>query len=141
MESQWTVSPALSPTTTYYWRVKAKNSCGSSSWSKVWKFKTKPTITVTSPNGSENWQAGTTQTINWTYTGKPGSYVKIELFKGGTWKSTIKASKPIGSNGSGYHNWTIPVNQKAGCDYQIKITSTTNSIVKDKSEGNFCIYQ
>jgi hypothetical protein len=138
------ISPALSPTTTYYWRVKAKNTCGSSAWSEVRWFKTKPTITVVSPNGSpttENWQVGTTQIINWTYTGKPSSYVKIELFKAGILKSTIKASISIGSNGSGYHNWTIPVNQKLGCDYKIKITSTTNSIVKDKSDANFCIVQ
>jgi Cohesin domain/Kre9/KNH-like N-terminal Ig-like domain len=142
--SQWTVTPALNHTSTYYWRTKAKNSCGSSAWSEVWSFKTKPTITVVSPNGSppqENWQAGTTQTISWTYTGNPGPYVKIELFKAGIAKSTLKASKAIGTNGSGYYNWTIPVNQKAGCDYQIKITSTTNSIVKDKSDGYFCIYQ
>jgi hypothetical protein len=143
-DSEWTVSPALSPTTTYYWRVKAKNSCGSSAWSEVGSFKTKPTITVVTPNGSptpENWQAGTTQIISWTYTGNPGGYVKIELFKAGILKSTIKASKSIGINGSGYHNWTIPVNQKAGCDYKIKITSTTNSIVKDKSDANFCFVQ
>jgi Dockerin type I domain/Bacterial TSP3 repeat len=38
--SQWTVSPALSLHTTYYWRVRAINSCGDSSWSDIWSFTT-----------------------------------------------------------------------------------------------------
>ena len=40
-----------------------------------------PSITVSVPNGGEPWAAGTTQTIRWTYTGSPGTYVRIELYK------------------------------------------------------------
>ena len=40
-----------------------------------------PTITVASPNGGESWQAGTTHAIQWTYTGDPGSTVKIEAYR------------------------------------------------------------
>jgi hypothetical protein len=139
--SQWTVTPALSPSTTYYWKVKAKNSCGSSAWSEIWKFKTNPTITVVSPNGGDNWQAGSTQTIQWTYTGNAGQYVKIELFKSGELNSTITPSTSIGSAGTGSYDWSIKPTQQTGCDYKVKIISTTNSIIKDKSDGTFCIYQ
>jgi hypothetical protein len=38
--STWTVSPALSQGTQYYWRVKANNSCGSGSWSSIRNFTT-----------------------------------------------------------------------------------------------------
>ncbi|MCS7313163.1 MAG: endopeptidase, partial [Acidobacteria bacterium] len=38
--SQWTVSPALSPATTYYWRARAVNSCGAGGWSATWSFTT-----------------------------------------------------------------------------------------------------
>ncbi len=38
--SQWTVSPALSGATTYYWRARAVNSCGAGSWSATWSFTT-----------------------------------------------------------------------------------------------------
>jgi len=93
-------------------------------------------ITVTSPNGGEIWQAGTTRTISWTYTGSPGSAVKIELYKGGYYHSTITSSTSIGS---GSYNWTIPSTQTPGTDYKIKVTSTTNSAYYDYSDNNFTI--
>ena len=43
-----------------------------------------PSITVTSPNGGESWKRGTSHTLTWSYTGTPGSYVKIMLVKGTT---------------------------------------------------------
>ena len=51
-------------------------------------------ITVTFPNGGENWTRGTTQTIRWNSSGSPGAYVKIELLKAGIFNRTIIASTP-----------------------------------------------
>ena len=48
-----------------------------------------PTITVVTPNGGENWAAGSTQTITWTYTGNPGSAVKIDLYQAGLFSTNI----------------------------------------------------
>jgi hypothetical protein len=96
-------------------------------------------ITVTFPNGGESWQAGSTQTIKWTYTGDPGPSVKIELLKGTSVNSTITSNTSIGSNGSGSYNWTIPTTQTTGSDYKIRITSTSNSSYTDTSDGNFTI--
>ena len=45
-----------------------------------------PSITVTSPNGGEIWERGTSKTI----AGSPGSTVKIVLLKGGNEVGTIK---------------------------------------------------
>jgi predicted phage tail protein len=39
----------LSNGTTYYWRVNASNSVGSSSWSAVWSFSTANAITLSAP--------------------------------------------------------------------------------------------
>jgi len=41
-ESQWTVTEALSGGTTYFWRVRALDPCGSSSWSPTRKMGTAP---------------------------------------------------------------------------------------------------
>ena len=62
---------------------------------------------VTTPNGRETWVAGSTQTISWSYTGSPGSYVKIELLKGGVLNLVISSSSSIGSGGSGSYAWII----------------------------------
>jgi hypothetical protein len=98
-----------------------------------------PTISVTSPNGGESLTAGSTQTVRWSYSGNPGSNVKIELFKGGVVTTTINYSTSIGSAGSGSYNWSIPSNQVSGSDYQIKVTSTTNSAYSDISDSVFTI--
>jgi len=98
-----------------------------------------PGIAVTSPNGSETWQAGTIGTITWTYTGNTGSSVRIELLKNGTLNSTIAASAAIGTNGSGSYNWAIPPTQTQGTDYTIRITSTSSGSVTDTSNGVFTI--
>ena len=105
-----------------------------------------PTITVTSANGGETWQAGTTHTIQWTYTGDPGSNVKIELLKAipGAGppiyeKTTIIESTPIGSGGAGSYSWAIPPSQPVGSDYKIVVTSTTNSSYTDISDNYFSI--
>ena len=96
-------------------------------------------ITVSVPNGGESWEAGKTYTIRWTYTGNPGTYVKIELFKGGSLNRTITSSTSKGSGGNGLYNWTIPATQAGGTDYKIKVTSTTNSSYTDTSDNNFII--
>ena len=93
-----------------------------------------PTITVTAPTGTDNWETGSRKTISWSYTGNPGSYVKVELLKGGSVNSTITSSYSVGTNGSGSYSWTIPSAQASGNDYQIKITSTTNSSYTDTSD-------
>lgn len=97
---------------------------------------TNSTITVAYPNGGETWQAGNPQTINWTYSGNLGQYVKIELYKGAALNRTVVSSTPV-VNGS--FSWTIPPDVAFGTDYLIKITSTSASSVSDMSNGYFTI--
>jgi YVTN family beta-propeller protein len=98
------------------------------------KFITpKTSITVISPNGGENWRAGTSQVIRWKYTGNPGNNVKIEVLKGG--RSIISF---ITSTGSGSSDWFIPKTQVPGNDYKVRISST-NSAYDNSSAGNFTI--
>lgn len=95
-----------------------------------------PTITVSSPNGGESWAKGTVREIKWTYTGSPGSYVKIELLKNGVLNRLIASST---ANDKSFW-WPIPSGQTVGSDYKIRITSTSNSAYKDVSNNNFRIY-
>jgi hypothetical protein len=96
--------------------------------------ETPKTIQVIAPNGGETWTLGSNQTILWSYTGDINN-VKIELYKGGTYDSTISASTI--NNGS--FSWTIT--QNTGTTYKIKITDTANNTVWAESNNSFSIVE
>ena len=133
----------LTASTTYYYRVRAYSAAGDSLYSNQASATTltppPPTITITSPDGVETWAAGSTRTISWTYTGNPGPYVKIELFKDGVLSWTISSSRAIGTGGTGSYSWAVPSTQVSGIDYRIKITSTTDAAYTDTSNADFTI--
>ena len=72
-------------------------------------------ITVTTPNGGENWFVTQSYEIVWTddITGN----VKIELFKAGDFNSTIVSSTPSISP----FLWNIAESIITGSDFKIKI--------------------
>lgn len=95
-------------------------------------------ITVTSPNGGENWLAGTSHTISWDYEGNIGTAVKIELYDGNTPALTIADSTPAGNGSSGSYVWFIPSNQTTGTNYTIKVSSVSSS-TNDSSNSAFSL--
>jgi len=92
-----------------------------------------PNITVLSPNGSETWQLGTSQSITWS--DNIAENVKIDLYKAGTFNSTIISS--VASSGT--YSWTLPTTLTAGSDYKIRITGVTTTSLYDESNANFTI--
>ncbi len=95
-------------------------------------------ITVAVPNGGEVYHIGDILLMSWTYTGTPGSTVKIDVFKGPTILKTLTGI-PIGSSGSGSYSVTIPSSTPVGSDYKIRVTSTSNAAYTDMSDGPFTI--
>ncbi|HWR98199.1 MAG TPA: Ser-Thr-rich GPI-anchored membrane family protein, partial [Candidatus Methanoperedens sp.] len=91
-------------------------------------------IRVVSPNGGEQWLAGSTHTISWTTTGG-GPTVRIDLFKGETRNSVIVASAP----NSGAYAWTIRNEQNPGADYTVRVTSLANAQVAGESAEAFTL--
>ncbi len=94
---------------------------------------------MTSPNGGETWQRGTSHTVTWDYSGSPGSRVKIVLLKGGIEVGTISDSTSIGSGGHGSYTWPIYLSGSTGSDYKVKIQSLSQPNIKDTSNNNFII--
>jgi hypothetical protein len=94
-----------------------------------------PRITVTSPNGGENWQRGTSQNITWNSVGSVGPDVRIDLYKGGVLNLKIISS----TDNNGSYDWSIPLDQTIGSDYMIKITSASNPAIFDDSDDYFSI--
>ena len=100
---------------------------------------TTPSITVISANGGEVWYKNTNHVITWSYTGTPGSTVKIVLLKGGVEVGTIAQSVPVGSSGKGSYSWSVLPTLTSGNDYKFSIQSTSQTTVKDISNANFII--
>jgi len=135
----WTIPANQAPGTNYRIRVTSTSNGAYTDTSDSDFSITAPTITVVSPNGGETLTAGSTQTIRWSYTGDPGSYIKIQLLKEGVVNRTIKTVISKGSGGNGSCLWLIPSTQVSASDYQIKITSLRNSSYSDTSDSNFTI--
>jgi 5-hydroxyisourate hydrolase-like protein (transthyretin family) len=98
-----------------------------------------PSIAVTSPNGGETWQRGTTRTVAWDYSGSPGSTVKIMLVKGTTEVGTIVASTSIGTSGKGSYSWPVYSSGSTGSDYKVSVQSINQPTVKDSSNNYFSL--
>ena len=77
-------------------------------------------VTVTSPTGSDDWEAGTTHNITWNYTNGMDDNVKIELFKASFLVLTLTESVDITV---GTYSWEVPYNIQGDTDYRIKITA------------------
>lgn len=90
-------------------------------------------IMITSPNGGEILNRNEAFEIKWH--DNLSENVKIELFKDGSFNSTIVSSTP--SDGS--YLWTIPIVPE-GDDFQIKISSVVMpALHKDMSDGDFTL--
>lgn len=127
---------AIAPSGTKYVRIEFMLFGRGASWFDnifLEESGVTPSISVTSPNGSENWLVGSTHNITWSTVGSVGN-VKIDLMKGGIFDRVIVSSV----SGSSY-SWSIPSGVASGNDYKIKVTSTTNSSVSDSSNSNFTI--
>ena len=93
-----------------------------------------PNITVTSPNGGENWEPGSSHSITWSSSNLPGSYVAIQLYRSGS--SSFISNSTIDD---GNYTWSIPNSQTESDYYQVKIYSTTAPDIYDISDNNFSI--
>ena len=122
--------------------LQAYNSDGYTSTRKTgYITATSPlsTLTVTSPNGGETWQRGTAHTVAWSYTGSPGSMVKIVLLKAGVEVGTISANTSTGSGGSGSYLWNINPSGSTGNDYKVRISSISQPAISDPGNNTFTI--
>jgi hypothetical protein len=95
-------------------------------------------VTVTAPNGGESWARKSAHTVQWSYTGSPGTSVRIKLLRNASVVSTIAKSVSIGSGGQGSYTWTPPGRLAAGGGYQVSVTVIGTSIA-DTSNATFAL--
>jgi len=130
-ESRYTWSSAA-PNTTYYYRVKITNDSGDSDWSTGTFATVPPMVEVTVPNGGENWRRGLDYFIKWN--DNIDEDVVLEVYKGGTFVKTIDTVSSIGA-----YEWEVDLSLEPGCDYSIKVKSSTNGALFDMSDDDFSI--
>jgi len=88
---------------------------------------------VISPNGSEMWNRGRVYEIKWLSDIPSSPTVKLELYKGSSFKIPIISSTP--NNGS--YNWLIPETLEIGNDYKVKIILNGYPEIDDFGDLNF----
>lgn len=115
----WTIQPTQALGTDYKIKITNLSNMADYDFSDNYFVIRGPSITVTSPNGGENWARGTTHIIKWDRTGNTGKPVKIELFRGDKLSLTISSE----TSNDGSYRWIVPLSQTLDSNYKIKITS------------------
>jgi len=136
-----TLSPSVS--TLYYFKAKACNNYGCSSWGKVVDMQVIiPSITVNSPNGGEKWVSGETYDVTWTSVGVDKITLRVNYGSG-----YLGLGATIPSTGAdatlGKFTWQIAPNLPyvPGDNLKIKITDDSNSTIYDESDNFFSIVE
>jgi len=115
--------------------IIAANTWSDSTWMDVYLLKIElfPGITITSPNGGEEWQADSTHDITWTsYKTSGGVKIEYSLNNGIDWIEIIASTPDDGS-----HPWTIPDTFSVNCSVKV---SDTNGSLSDISDSVFTIF-
>jgi len=126
----WTIPNT--PAATCLVKVSDTSGTASDTSDAVFTIAVLRTVTVTAPNGGENWEATSSHLITWTSTGSIAN-VKIEYStnNGSSWNTIIESTGNTGS-----YNWTIPNTPAATCLVKVSDTSGTAS---DTSDAVFTI--
>ncbi|HEX2869111.1 MAG TPA: Ser-Thr-rich GPI-anchored membrane family protein [Ignavibacteriales bacterium] len=123
----------LSQGNTYHFRIMAENQAG-----KVYgddkTFTTDGiTLTLTSPSGSEYWQAGSQKSISWRSKNVAGINISYSSDNGQTW-TAIAAAVPTSQRS---YTWTVP--GQASSKYKVRITDVSNTQLNATSNA-FIVY-
>jgi len=124
----WLIPSGLDSTD--YYQIKIT----STSYSNIYDYNgyfsiNERKITVNSPYAGETWYKGETYTITWTSV-NAGNYVSIELYKDGSYYSTIISN----TSNDGSYSWQIPTDPTSSSSCKIKIKSLVYSNLYGISE-------
>ncbi|MDD2230734.1 MAG: Ser-Thr-rich GPI-anchored membrane family protein [Candidatus Cloacimonetes bacterium] len=133
----WTLPTALPPGADYKVKISSLSNTSVTDYSDSYFTIAAATLTLTSPNGAENWQMGTIHAITWSAANLSGN-LKLELFRGTSATAELTISSSV-STGNATLNWTIPSSLTPATDYRMKITSLTNTNLFDYSNNYFSI--
>jgi len=84
-------------------------------------------LTITSPNGGENWQVTSSHDITWTSSGTSGTvHIEYSTNTGSNWSDVIASTSDDGT-----HPWTVPNTPSGNCLVRVSDTDSDPSDVSD----------
>ncbi len=92
-----------------------------------------PSIQLTSPNGGENWAAGSGQYITWTSNDIANIKIDYSTNNGTNWINIIQSVKAA----SGNFFWTVPNTPSENC--RVLVSDVNNALINDQSDEKFTI--
>ena len=130
----WTVPNTLSSQCRV--RVRAASNPAIFDISNV-NFTIAPAITVTSPNGGENWGGCTVTSVTWTAYGCSNNYkIEYSLDNGGTWNVVTSSYSTAATNCT--YSWTVPHNSSSTSLVRVSDASAPAKV--DIGDNNFTIF-
>lgn len=129
----WSIPSSLYASSYYYIGITSISYSSVYSSSGYFSIENEPSLTITSPSSGDTWYIGETYSIFWS-SENAGDYVQIELYKSGSYVSTIASS----TSNIGSYSWYVSSSLSASSSYVIKIISTSDSSLYDES-GYFSI--
>jgi hypothetical protein len=96
-------------------------------------FTIAPLLTVTSPNGGENWIGNSTRNITWTSQNITNVSIEYSTNNGTNWISVIASTPAAG----GSYSWTVPNTPSTQC--LVRISDASNASINDVSNATFTI--
>ena len=121
----------------FIWQPPATETPGNLNNGQTIGGTPQPTIIVTSPNGGEQWEQGSTHNITWISMNFTDN-VKIELEQ--VWERTREVLVASTEN-DGEWEWNIPVDQLLSEWYVIIISDAIDGDPTDQSDGTFSIIE
>ena len=126
----WTVPN--DPSTTCLVRVTDSDGSPADESDAVFTISTGESLTVTAPNGGEDWEVGTVQNITWTSSNTSGTvHIEYSTDSGTNWADVVASTTD-----DGVYEWTIPNDPSTTC--LVRVTDTDGSPT-DQSDAVFTI--
>ncbi len=114
----------------FQYKVKSYNANGDSGFSpEDLGFTSSCGFTIGLFEKPAVWLQGTTHVLSWSGEVTTGT-MKIDLYKGQTFKSAIIVATP----NNGTFSWIVPATLPPGTDYRVKVSWTSNLNINDYSE-------
>lgn|GEM_PF-5529670 len=137
-------SPAFSSVWSYPWTVNLPGSEQAGTWrfeatynSQVYEtffnVNAPPTVTVSSPNGGEQWPLLLSHSVTWA--DNFGGDVNLALYHNGVYSATIASNTPS----DGDYLWVPDITLAPGPGYTVRVISVISPTVYDQSNASFTL--